>query len=193
NHDWQIQLVALRQFGRLLKLPCLHRLRRQASGMMCERPPEAAQQKSTQSPLAGRKHPNTHMLPEFERNWKRSMISPPRALASGAMQLSIVDSASRACRNKLRRSNHVLKLVPLAAFLARYHDVTKNEDIHLGAQETIERLIRRTDDRLVFVKRGVKDHRNAGEFSECFDEAIVAGIGRAADHLQSPRAVDMGY
>src|SRR5262249_39547470 len=67
----------------------------------------------------------------------------------------------------------------------------KDQDIHLRAQEAIERLIRLADDGFVLVERGVEHHRHSGAVAEGFYEAIVARISPTADSLKSARPVDM--
>src|SRR5271155_3847320 len=73
----------------------------------------------------------------------------------------------------------------------QHNNIADHQRIHLRAQKAVERLLRLTDDRLVFVERGVEHHRHASEVPEAFDEAIVARVGVATDGLQPSRSVDM--
>src|SRR6478735_4366188 len=79
-----------------------------------------------------------------------------------------------------------------AAFFARYRDISKDKEIHVGAQKAIECLCRRADDGLVLVERRIEHHRNSGEFAEALNEAPVARVSLSRDCLQTARAVDMG-
>jgi hypothetical protein len=53
-------------------------------------------------------------------------------------------------------------------------EISEHQDIHLGAEETVERFFRIADNRFVFAKRSVAHKRDAGEVAEMFDQAIIA-------------------
>src|SRR5437763_15485839 len=63
--------------------------------------------------------------------------------------------------------------------------IFQNENVHLGAQKTIERFLRITDNRFVFVKRGVEQEGDAGQIAKMFDQTVITRVGLLVDSLQS--------
>src|SRR3712207_9404519 len=63
--------------------------------------------------------------------------------------------------------------------------------IHVGAGEAIDRLVRRADDRLVFVERRVEQHRDTGLAPEFVDQLPVAWVHVPLHRLEAPGAVDV--
>ena len=66
-----------------------------------------------------------------------------------------------------------------------------HQRVHLGAQETIERLLRLAHHRFIFVERGIEHHWNIRETSEFLDQLVITRIGTSGNRLQSAGAVDM--
>src|SRR5207249_6330965 len=80
----------------------------------------------------------------------------------------------------------------LPSVLARqlfYKKAADGQHVHFCSQETVDALFGCADDRLVFIERGVEQHRNTGKLFELLDQFPVKGILVAADGLKPARPV----
>src|SRR5439155_27162990 len=69
------------------------------------------------------------------------------------------------------------------------HVMPHHQNVHLRPEEAVERLLREVHDRLVFVERGVQEHRRAGLLLEGLEELPIERIGPAAHRLEPPAAI----
>src|SRR4029453_19506320 len=67
----------------------------------------------------------------------------------------------------------------------------QRQDVHPRPQKAVERLRRLVDDGLVFVERGIEQHRYTRVPMERANELPVNGIRVAADGLQTSGAIDV--
>src|SRR5262249_19685772 len=63
--------------------------------------------------------------------------------------------------------------------------------VHVRALETVNRLLRLTNNRLIVIERRVQDDGNAGQISKFANQPPIAGVGGTADGLQPAGAVNV--
>ena len=91
------------------------------------------------------------------------------------------------------QESNLTSVLASARFLAADHHVLKHQPVHLGTQETVQGFSRRVDDRLVFIERGVQDHRDAALMFEGLDQLVIARVGPLGYALESAGAVGVGH
>ncbi len=76
--------------------------------------------------------------------------------------------------------------------LALDKEIVQDENVHIGAEEAVERFLRPAHDRLVLVERGVQDNRNprdgtsasVSNHSPTWERRMDGAKGRQVDQLQ---------
>src|SRR5207245_10581196 len=72
---------------------------------------------------------------------------------------------------------------------SRDHARADDQHIHPGPQKAVESFVRRANDGLVFIKRGVQYHRNSCDIFEFLDESPIERLGPPAHRLKATGAV----
>src|SRR5512136_2796033 len=72
------------------------------------------------------------------------------------------------------------------------NEFSDGEDVHLGPQKTVQRLLRAAYDRLVLVEGSIEHDGDVGDCAKLLDQAVIFSIGISGHRLQSPGAVDVG-
>src|SRR3989449_11004705 len=75
---------------------------------------------------------------------------------------------------------------------SRDHARTDDQHVHPGPQKAVEGFVRRANDGLVFIKRGVQYHRNSCDIFEFLDESPIERLGPPAYRLEATGPVRMG-
>ncbi len=68
---------------------------------------------------------------------------------------------------------------------------SQHQAIHIGAQETLNRLFRRSYHRFVFIERRIQQNRDPGPAEELRDQSVVQRVRLLRDTLQSSAAIDV--
>src|SRR4051812_8122505 len=74
-----------------------------------------------------------------------------------------------------------------------HYPVIHHEEIHVRAEETIQRFLRLADHGLVFVERRVEHHRHPRQRLESRYHAVVARVRVRVHRLQTSRPVDVRH
>ena len=86
-------------------------------------------------------------------------------------------------------------LIPPGRLAVGFFDdvVAQHQNIHAAFTKGVERLFGCVNDGLTpEIERSVENHRHTGSLAECFNQAMVSGIGFLAHRLQPAGAIHMG-
>src|SRR5436190_8020878 len=71
--------------------------------------------------------------------------------------------------------------------------VLEHQRVEVGVLKGVHGVLRRADDRFLYVERSIQKKRNSRDLSKFFDELPVSRIGLFDDHLWSGSTVDMHH
>src|SRR6185436_18857001 len=74
-----------------------------------------------------------------------------------------------------------------------HRKIPEIKHVHLRLSETINRFLRRADDRLILIERRIQNHRHTRQRLEIRDQLIITRIHLARDSLQATGAIEVRH
>src|SRR5213594_1388058 len=71
------------------------------------------------------------------------------------------------------------------AYRSSHQEIAQHQPVHIGSQETLDRLFRAAHNRLVHVKRGVQEDRDTGLSRKSFEQLSVSRVFISAHSLDT--------
>ena len=73
--------------------------------------------------------------------------------------------------------------------MSPYYGIVNDYRIHSSSQETVQRLLRRIDNRLVLVEARIEYHRHSGKCRKFADEPVISRISARAYGLEAAASI----